>query len=329
MSTLEQTVNMQPLPGDAWRFASRLNSFKNGMPTQSTEAAIRRLAKVDGISAVELNYPQHFSNPADGQPISLAARLGLSVTALNLRFDPPRFVLGSFAHPEATVRAAAIEIAAQAMRLAQSHGIGHVILWLGPDGFDYPFQVDYAALWGWLIEGVNEVARIAPDVRLSIEYKPSEPRSFALVRGMSDALLLARDAGESNVGVTLDFCHALMCGESPAMSAALALREGKLFGVHLNDGYGQADDGAMVASIHPTQTLELLRVLRLADWSGTIYFDTFPNRVDPELECAINIATVRKLNAALDRMNDDQISNVTFRQDGAAAVALVRDLLHP
>ena len=77
------------------------------------------------------------------------------------------------------------------------------------------------------------------------------------------------------------------------MAAALALRDGRLFGVHLNDGYGQADDGLLVGSVHPWQTLELLATLRRHDYRGTIYFDTFPVREDPAAESAANVARVR------------------------------------
>ena len=32
-------------------------------------------------------------------------------------------------------------------------------LWLGQDGFDYAFQVDYVRLWADEIDGIREVAR--------------------------------------------------------------------------------------------------------------------------------------------------------------------------
>ena len=113
-------------------------------------------------------------------------------------------------------------------------------------------------------------------VVISIEPKPADPRRYSLVRTVSDALLLARDADLPNIGVTLDFCHALMAGESPAMAAALALREERLIGVHLNDGYGALDDGLMVGSVHPVQSLELLWVLERAGWNRHDLLRHFP-----------------------------------------------------
>ena len=308
-------------------FASRLNSFRSISPTRSSLDALRMLANVPGITATELNYPQHFSGPADRTLITAARSMGLAVTALNLRFDPPQFAAGSLTHPDSQVRLVAIRLAHEALAIAVDTGIDHVILWLGPDGFDYPFQANLGALWQFAIEGVLAIAKREPGVKVSIEPKPSEPRRHSLVRGTSDALQIVRETGLANVGVTLDFCHALMAGESPAMAAAMALRDNRLFGVHLNDGYGTADDGMTAGAVHPVQTLELLWVLRSAGWSGTIYFDTFPGHADPSLECAANISATRSLIASLDRVNPEELDHIQSQQDAIGAARFASQLL--
>jgi len=53
-----------------------------------------------------LNYPQHFSGPDDRTLITAAQSMGLAVTALNLRFDPPQFSSGSLTSPNPATRAA-------------------------------------------------------------------------------------------------------------------------------------------------------------------------------------------------------------------------------
>jgi xylose isomerase len=144
---------------------------------------------------------------------------------------------------------------------------------------------------------------------------------------MSDSLLAVHDVGLPNFGVTLDFCHALMAGEQPAAAAALAIRAGRLFGVHLNDGYGPADDGLMVGSVHPWQTLELLLELRRGGFAGTVYFDTFPDRVDPAAECAANVGMVRRMDSLLDRLPLDELRAMQSGQDAVAATRLIHGLL--
>jgi xylose isomerase len=307
-----------------YRFATRLNSFRlrDGGRVPVGEA-IKAIAGVSGISAVELNYPQHFT--AEGDDIlGLAGDVGLAVTALNLRFDGPRFALGAFTNPDPQSREAAIRIAGEAVDLAAEEGVDHVILWMGPDGFDYPFQADYRALWDMEIDGFRQVAGRQPGVRVSVEYKPSDPRRVSLIRSMSDSLLACADVGLDNFGVTLDLCHVLMAGEQPAAVAAMAIARGKLFGIHLNDGYGPADDGMMVGSVRPWHILELLAEMRRGGFAGTIYFDTFPDRADPAAEAAANVAMIRRFERMLDRLPADELAHIRAAQDGVAATQLIQ-----
>src|SRR5688572_23812283 len=117
-------------------FASRLNSFRGSGTRGTPIEALRLLSTVPGITATELNYPQHFSGPDDRSMITGARSLGLAVTALNLRFDPRLFAAGSFTHPLPSTRQAAVALACEAVDIAAHYEIEHVILWLGPDGFD-------------------------------------------------------------------------------------------------------------------------------------------------------------------------------------------------
>jgi sugar phosphate isomerase/epimerase len=307
------------------RFATRLNSFRGKLDASiSAGEAVRNIASVEGVSAVELNYPQHFSGDGNRSILAAAAAAGLSVTALNLRWDGPDFVHGAFTHPLAANRNRAVTMACEAVALAGQNNIDHVILWMGPDGYDYPFQANYRDLWDMEIEGFKKVAGSDPRVRVSVEYKPSDPRRTSLIRSMSDSLLASHDVNLPNFGVTLDFCHALMAGEQPAAAASLAMRQGKLFGVHLNDGYGPADDGLMVGSVHFWQTIELLHELRIGHFEGTIYFDTFPDRVDAAAECAENVAMVKRMWKLLESVPLEELKKAQYGQDAVAATRLMR-----
>lgn len=216
-----------------------------------------------------------------------------------------------------------MRLAQDAVELAARHGADHVVLWMEGDGYDYPFRADYGRLWDWEVDGVRRVAEHDPTMRVSIEYKPSEPRRFAVCRTMGDALLAARDTGRANVGVTLDVCHALMTGEHPPAAAALGLRENRLFGVHLDDGSGWGDDGLIVGSFRPWVLLELLAVLREGRYGGTLYFDTFPKSEDPSAECAANVGAVRRSEAMLDLLDAAEVAAIRGRHDAVGARALV------
>jgi xylose isomerase len=313
-----------PIVPDRYRFATRLNSFRDrGESVATTPDLLHAVARVPGLTAVELNYPQHFQGTTESAVIEALVETGLALTALSLRFEGPDFADGAFTSPRAETRARAIRLAHDAVEVAARLGAPHVDLWMAYDGLDYPFQVDYDRLWADEVDGFQQVASHDPGIRISVEYKPIEPRRTALIRGMGEALLAARDVGLPNFGVQIDFCHSLMAREQPALVASLALREGRLFGVHLNDGYGQADDGLLVGSVHPWQTLERPAVLRRYDYRGTIYFDTFPVREDPASESAANVTRVRALEAILDRLDLGRLTELQARHDALGVQALL------
>ncbi|MBA3450543.1 MAG: sugar phosphate isomerase/epimerase [Chloroflexia bacterium] len=315
------------MDSDRYRFATRLNSFRDrgGERGAATVDVLRAVARVPGLTAVELNYPQHLHGTTEAELTEVLAGTGLVLTALSLRFEGQDFADGAFTSPRAETRARAIRLSQDAVEAAARLGVPHVNLWMAHDGFDYPFQVDYDRLWADEIDGFRQVAAHDPAIRVSVEYKPIDPRRTALVRGMGEALLAVRDVGLPNFGVQIDFCHSLMAREQPALAASLALREDRLFGVHLNDGYGQADDGLLVGSVHPWQTLELLATLRRFDYHGTIYFDTFPVREDPAAESAANMARVRALEAVLDRLDASRLADLQARHDALGVQALLHE----
>jgi xylose isomerase len=107
-------------------------------------------------------------------------------------------------------------------------------------------------------------------------------------------------------------------------------RNSRLLGVHLNDGYAKRDDGLMVGAVHLKATLELLHQIRRDGYDGALYFDTFPDAtgLDPVAECAVNIATVRRLMAVVDRVEvDNQLSDAVARQDAVASQSIVNAAL--
>jgi hypothetical protein len=101
--------------------------------------------------------------------------------------------------------------------------------------------------------------------------------------------------------------------------------------VHLNDGYGKRDDGLMVGSVHPVQTLELFVELDRIGYDGVIYFDTFPDHggLDPCAEAATNIMMAERLRATASRLRDDPALLAAIRtQDATASLRIVAGMLY-
>jgi L-rhamnose isomerase len=320
------------------KFATRLNSFASrphaewpdlsGKPTVMQMVA--RAAKVDGLTDLDLNYPDHVSE----KPSELARRindLGLSINGLAMRYyTNPAFKIGAFTNPDAAVRREAIDLTKKGIDAAREAGSKLMTIWLGQDGFDYAFQANYDQMWQHEIDGMREVCQHDPDCLISIEYKPNEPRSYSLMPDCATTLLAIQDVGLPNLGVTLDFAHVLYADEQPAFAAALIARYSRVLGVHLNDGYAKRDDGLMVGAVHAQQTIELLRQIRKDGYDGAIYFDTFPDMtgLDPVHECEVNIKTVRRMLKVVDRLEqDNRLVGAIDRQDAVSAQAILQEVM--
>ena len=316
------------------RFAARLNAFKIGSdaywPDRNiiTTADLLARAATAGLTAADLNYPDHFvaDDPA-GLTAALASN-GMVLNGLAMRYyTDPRYKLGAFTHPEAEVRRAAIDETKRGLDALAAMGGSLMTLWMGQDGFDYSFQMDYARAWDHTIEAMAEVADHNPAIDIALEYKPNEPRAFALMPDAATTLLAIKDIGRANTGVTLDFAHVLYADEMPAFAAALVARHSRILGVHLNDGYGKWDNGLMVGAVHPIQTVELLVELERAGYDGAIYFDTFPDHsgLDPVEEARTNIDVVQRLRATAKRLvGNAELQSAIARQDAPVAMRIVQ-----
>lgn len=321
-----------------FRFATRLNSFGSapqlfwphltGKPTMLQ--MVERAATARGLTDLDLNYPDHVAE----DPETLGRRigdLGLTVNGLAMRYyTNPGFKRGAFTNPDATVRREAIDLTKRGIDAARAMGVQLMTVWLGQDGFDYNFQLDYGQAWDWEIAGIREVAEHDPDCQISIEYKPDEPRAQSLLRDAATTLVAIAEAGSPNLGVTMDFAHSLYAGEQPALAAHLIHRRSKLLGVHLNDGFAKRDDGLMVGAVHLKSTLELLTQIRRDGYKGALYFDTFPDisGLDPVAECEANIATVNRLLEIADRLDfDNRLGEALARQDAVASQRIVNEAL--
>lgn len=303
-------------------YAGRMNSFvfKGG----SVLDAIKAYKAMDGLTHLEFNYPEHIK----GYSLDdiKKAMDGLKVNGLAIRWRN-RFTNGEFNNPDEDLRREAIQMCKDGVDVCRQLGGKVITLWFENDGFDYPFQIDYEKSWKNMVEGIREVADYAPDLKISIEYKPFEPRNYSLVDSTGMTLLLINDVDRPNVGCTLDFCHMLMKNDSPAYGVALAASKGKLFGLHMNDGYGWMDSGMIFGSVNLGLSLEFVYYLKKYHYEGVVFFDTFPIREGAAEETQANIDAFEKLSDLVDREGLDAIGDVISKCDGVSAQKLVLSML--
>lgn len=97
------------------------------------------------------------------------------------------------------------------------YGISHQITFDNlhtVDGYDYPFQVRYKEKWDQLVTAFQECCDAFPDIKWSLEFKPTDENTrFFTVPSTGAALLLVKDIDRPNMGLTLDVGHMLMAGE--------------------------------------------------------------------------------------------------------------------
>lgn len=317
------------------RYAARLNAFKLGrdMPPKPGAAdMIRAAGQVGGLDAADLNYPDHFVDQTPDELSALLAAQGMALNGLAMRYyTNPGYRLGAFTNPDPEVRRAAIDETKAGIDALTQMGGNLMTLWMGQDGFDYAFQGNYGTMWDHTIAALREVADHAPHVDIAIEYKPNEPRAYALMPDAATTLLAVKEADRPNLGVTLDFAHVLYADEMPAHAAHLIARHSRLLGVHLNDGYGKRDDGLMVGTVHPVQTLELFVELARIGYDGVIYFDTFPDHggLDPIEEARTNLALVERLRTIADGLTGNaDLAAAIARQDAAISQRIIGAALY-
>jgi xylose isomerase len=307
------------------KLATRLNSL---LPKYENnfDLVFQELQKT-GITHVDFNYPEHVKNYTTSEMKALMGKYNLSANGIALRFRD-EFIKGELGNVDISISKKAVQLCKEAIDFCKGIGGEVVTIWLAFDGFDYAFQIDYIKVWDQIKACFTEIADYDPSIKISIEYKPYEERSYAFLDTIGLTALMVNEVNRENLGMTLDYCHMLMKHENPAFSVSIATSRGKLFGVHLNDGYGVCDDGLMVGSVTLLQTIEFLYYVKLSNYDHAIYFDTFPKREDGTEECIQNVTITKKIFEIIDRIGMDEFKKVIEKNSGIEVHKLLLKILN-
>jgi len=325
-----------------WIFSGPSDRFNPGGYGESLSPLdqIKLAGRAEGLEGLELHWPTDFNGPSwegatviiDENVEAVKAALkeaGLVPTCLNVNtFGFKEWGRGAFTHRDDNLRKRAIECAQRAVEVSKMIGCPTVGLWLGADGFDYPFQVDYSIQWERLVDGIRQVAEADKDVRVSLEYKLKEPRTHMQIGTVGKALYICSKIPLENLGVTVDFGHALMGGENPADSACLLAREGKLFNVHFNDAYRYWDDDMMVGVVNFWETVEFLYHTMRTGYSGYYGLDMYPFREDPVRCVELSIGNLKSMIRMAERIDDRALEKAQATMDAVATQEIVRRLIY-
>lgn len=279
--------------------------------TMPLDEAIDRMAARNLAKGVELHYGGHEPEGHWEEQKAQLDRLGLQLTFLNTWIYGERvWKFGALSSRDEEIRRMAIERSKRTIDCAKFMGALGVSIWLGQDGFDYPFQTDYAAQWNALKDSLKELCDYAEGYPIALEPKPREPRNRSLIDNVQTALLLRYQTGCPNLGVTVDTGHVLAGGQGLGMSLSLAMQEDALYNLHTNDNYGAWDDDMIVGAVRLNEMLEAFYLMEKYDYQGYVSVDIFPYREDSIDAVAESILCMKDYARVIDKLGLEKIDEL-------------------
>ncbi|MGE5614247.1 MAG: sugar phosphate isomerase/epimerase family protein [Bacillota bacterium] len=254
--------------------------FAQYAPERSFETMVQMASTIKGCSGLEVVYPQEVQDPVKAKEI--LDKYGMGVAALNVNLKgEPKWLFGSISSPNPETRKEAAKYIKTGLDLAAGLGCNKVTVSFLNDGSDYPFELDFVRAFNDAVECIRECAMYRTDVKLSLEYKASEPRVHCLLNNAGKMAYFCNMVGMDNVGVTLDAGHALQSLEIMGDSVAFLGATNRLFHIHVNDNYRNWDWDLVPGTVNFWEYLEFCIYLDKVGYDGWITADVFPQRHNP------------------------------------------------
>lgn len=294
------------------------------------EKKLEIMSQIDGLQGLDVFYPP---DPLPSDPDKLLKKL--SEYNLKVSFLEPecwgdrKWKYGSFSTVERNIRKEAIQFFKTAIDFAKEINADSVLLWPAHDGFDYPFQADYRDAWKYLVETLQEIGGYDRGVKIAVEYKSKDPRQKQYVSNVGKMMMLINDVGLDNVGGVIDVGHALMAQESLAESLMIMNSHNKLFQIHLNENYKDADPDMIFGTINFWEILEFFYYLNQTDYEGWSSIDIISARDDRARSLNLGVKLVWKYKKMADELikHSDEIDQNLNGYHFAENMDLLTDIL--
>ncbi|MFW5883928.1 MAG: sugar phosphate isomerase/epimerase family protein [bacterium] len=276
------------------------NRYLQYQEDRGLDAKLALAAAAEGIEGVELCYPADFDDVS--QTRRLLEQHGLGVSGVNVRSRRTgRWLRGAFSSAEERERREVVDDFRRAIDLAREVGTDRITTCPLNDGQDYVFEMNYLDALAWAAESFAAICEHDRGTRVCVEYKINDPRVRCLIGSAAEVVAFADQTGAPNLGATMDFGHALLAGERPAMSAALLHRAGRLFYVHVNDNDRQWDWDMLPGAYNLLELVEFFYYLREIGYDDDWYsYDV----MSKEVETSEHFTTVARLTRRIERMAD-------------------------
>lgn len=239
---------------------TRFGRFAGGGEPRNLEEKIADVGLLHALNkssdAISLHIP--WDVPEDSETIkSLATSYDLKFDAVNSNTfqDQPKqkcsYKFGSLSHTDADTRKQAVDHNIEVIRYGEMLGSKSLTVWLS-DGSSFPGQQNFRKALQRTLDSLKQIyAKLPPDWKMFVEYKPYEPNFYStVIQDWGTSHLLASKLGSQAYSL-VDLGHHLPNTNIEQIVATLMM-EGKLGGFHFNDSkFG--DDDLTTGSLKPYQ----------------------------------------------------------------------------
>jgi L-rhamnose isomerase / sugar isomerase len=298
----------------SWGFANtgtRFGKFIQEAAATTTEEKFADAGQVHAFTGCCPTVAMHvkWDFPCDK---NLAAKYGVAIGSINPNlFEDQIYKHGSLGNPDPKIRAEALRHLIDSVEIARRTGSRDLSLWFA-DGSNFPGTANIRQRRQWFEDGLKAMhARLDPDQRILLEYKPFEPAFYHTdIADWGMSLLLARAAGPQ-ARVLVDTGHHYQAQNIEQIVSWL-LAENMLGGFHFNDRR-YADDDLTLGSIDPYQVFRIFHEIRYFEWetgkrADVAYMIDQSHNLKPKIEEMIQTATTaQELYAKAALVNNEQL----------------------
>jgi xylose isomerase len=265
------------------------------------------MSKIDGLTGLFTFYPLAPMPEDPGKLVKKLDDFGLKVSNVAVEcWADRKWKHGAFSTNEKNIRKDVVKLFKESIDVAKELKADSVLLWPAHDGLDYPFQTNYYDGWKNMVETVREICDYDPSVKIAIEAKSKDPRQKQYIRDTGKALALINDVGAPNLGAAIDVGHALMAGENLGESVALLDVHDKLYQVHINENYKDADPDMIFGTINFWELLEFYYYMNKTDYEGWQAIDIIAPRDDREKSLKLGIKMIWKLQELAEKLMEHE-----------------------
>jgi xylose isomerase len=320
-------LNYSVILGNVGQCSDRYMTGGYGRPFE-LEELFERVASIKGVTGVELIGNWQISDKTVGKIKDYLKQYTFKAVAIIPdHFGSQIWGKGAFTHPHADVRKAAIEETNHMCALGREIGCDMISVWNGQDGYDYPLQADYINGHKWLAEGLTQCCTDNPDMRISLEYKPKEPRNHSFLANVWTTLALIAESGKSNMGVTIDVGHSFEAYENVAEAICASMARGRMFHFHMNDNWKLWDDDLIAGSVHTIEYIEMFYWLKKLNYTGFISTDQYPYREDSRDAVEQTVLWMQAFERVADKMDMARMQAILDENDAVKSTSYMRELL--